>query len=244
LLQIRIRFYIILILVSIFLLFTGCSSPKPPKLVLSEESWHYGEVRPDEKRSHKFILENKGSEELIIESVYSSCGCIETVLSKKNIPAGKKAELEAIFDPYGYEGEITKHVTIKSNDPENPEKKIELNITVLHVPNPDMTLSRQMFNLGDIDRGISENLAIQFTISNNGDADLIIEEFVLDDIFNHGLNFPIVILPGEKYEIELSLNMSQLSEGKFRKTVRIKSNDPQNQTVFIRISGNAIEETQ
>ena len=226
---------------SVFLIFTGCNSQKPPKLALSEENWYYGEVKPDEIVSHTFILKNQGDEELVIESVYSSCGCVETELTKKNISAGKETELKAIFDPYGYEGEITKHVTIKSNDPEEPEKKIELSITVLHVPNPDMSLSRQMFNLGDITVGASKDPSIQFTLSNNGDTDLIIEEFVMEEIFINELSFPIVVTSGEKFKVELTVDISQLSEGEFRKTIRIKSNDPQNQIIFVRISGNVMK---
>jgi len=82
--------------------------------------------------------------------------------------------LKTILDPTGYEGEVSKIVTIKSNDPENPEKKIETTITVLRVPNPDIELSEQTFDLGTISRG--DTPVIKFGISNTGDADLVIEE--------------------------------------------------------------------
>jgi len=72
--------------------------------------------------------------------------------------------------------EISKKFTIKSNDRENPEKRIEATITVLRVSNPDIELSEQTFDLGTINWG--NTLEIKFDISNTGDADLIIEEIV------------------------------------------------------------------
>ncbi len=226
---------IIMMFIAIYLM--GCNQPEPPKLVLSEESWNYGEVAPDKKLSHQFNIKNEGGEKLIIESVYSSCACVVTDLSAKEIAPGKETELTATFDPYGYEGEVSKFITIKSNDPEEPEKKIELTIHVLHVPNPDMTVSQQTFYLGEIDRLSQEKPTIQFTIYNSGDADLIIEDIVIEDIFSHNLNIPLTILPGEKFLVELNVDTNQLSEGEFRKSVRLMSNDLQKQVVFLRIQG-------
>ncbi|MFA5563911.1 MAG: DUF1573 domain-containing protein, partial [Candidatus Caldatribacteriota bacterium] len=164
--KIRICTIIIVILLILFLL-NGCSKPEPPKLTLSEDSWHYGEVTPDQRPAHDFVLKNEGGGKIIIDSVYSSCPCVILDLTEKEIPPGEEVLLKTIFDPTGYEGEVSKIVTIKTNDPENPEKRIDATITVLRVPNPDIELSEQTFDLGSISLG--EIQKIQFTISNTGD---------------------------------------------------------------------------
>ncbi|MDD2353207.1 MAG: DUF1573 domain-containing protein [Candidatus Caldatribacteriota bacterium] len=233
--KIRICTIIIVILLILFLL-NGCSKPEPPKLTLSEDSWHYGEVTPDQRPAHDFVLKNEGGGKIIIDSVYSSCPCVILDLTEKEIPPGEEVLLKTIFDPTGYEGEVSKIVTIKSNDPENPEKRIEATITVLRVPNPDIELSEQTFDLGSISLG--EIQKIQFTISNTGDADLIIEEIVSEDIFTNNLPIPLTIPLEEQFEAEVYMETNQLKEGEFRKAIRIMTNDPQNARIFIRIMGN------
>jgi len=232
--KIRICTIIIVILLILFLL-NGCSKPEPPKLTLSEDSWHYGEVTPDQRPAHDFVLKNEGGGKIIIDSVYSSCPCVILDLTEKEIPPGEEVLLKTIFDPTGYEGEVSKIVTIKTNDPENPEKRIDATITVLRVPNPDIELSEQTFDLGLISLG--EIQKIQFTISNTGDADLIIEEIVSEDIFTHNLPIPLTIPPEEQFEAEVYMKTNQSKEGEFRKAIRIMTNDPQNARVFIRIMG-------
>ena len=226
-----------LFLIFIFTIFlTGCNKTEPPKLVLSKDNWYYGEVTPDQRPSHDFTIKNEGGEKLIIESVYSSCPCVILELPEKEILPGGKISLMTTFDPTGYEGEVSKVVTIKSNDPENPEKTIKTTITVQRVPNPDIELSKQKFDLGNLTR--EEKTSINFTIFNTGDADLIIKEVVSEEIFNHNIKIPLTIAPGEQFQVELSIGSSQLKEGNFRKAVRIMTNDPQNPGLFLRIQGN------
>ena len=226
-----------LFLVFIFTIFlTGCNKTEPPKLVLSEDNWHYGEVTPDQRPSHDFTIKNEGGEKLVIESVYSSCPCVIFELPEKEILPGEKISLMTTFDPTGYEGEVSKVVTIKSNDPENPEKTIKITIAVQRVPNPDIELSEQKFDLGNLTP--KEKISIDFTIFNSGDADLIIKEVVSEEIFSHNIEIPSTVAPGEQFQVELSVDSSQLKEGEFRKAVRIMTNDPQNPALFLRIQGN------
>jgi len=227
---------ILIVILSILFLLNGCSKPEPPKLTLSEDSWHYGEVTPDQRPTHDFIIKNAGEDKLVIESAYPSCPCVILELAKKEIQAGGETILKTTFDPTGYEGYVTKYITIKSNDPENPEKKIETTITVIRVPNPDIELSEQTFDLGTISR--EDTPVIKFGISNTGDADLVIEEVVSEDIFTHNLSMPLTIPPEEQFEAEVYMKTSQLKEGEFRKAIRVMTNDPQNMRVFIRIMGN------
>ncbi len=220
----------------IFIFFIGCSKPRHPKLTLSEDSWYYGEVRPDEITSHLFVLKNEGENKLIIESVYSSCACISLELDEKEIPPGEETFLKTIFDPYGYEDYIEKTITIKSNDPEQSERKVDLSITVLRIPHPEIGISQQTFDLGMIDN-LSELSTLQFTITNAGDMDLIIEDIVTEEIFSHNLDLPLILAPGEQHLSEVYLDTSQMKEGVFRKAIRIMTNDPYNPMVFLRITG-------
>ena len=220
----------------ILFLFSGCSNPEPPKLVLSEDSWYYGKVTPDQRPTHDFIIKNEGEEKLVIEAAYPSCPCIILDLNEKEILPGEEALLKTTFDPTGYEGKVSKLLTVKSNDPENPEQRIEATITVLRVPNPDIELSEQIFDLGTVSR--KDISRIQFIIYNRGDADLIIEEILAEDLFSYNLVTPLRISPGDQFQAELYMEVNQLKEGEFRKAIRILTNDPQNLILFLRFMGN------
>ncbi len=219
----------------LLLFFISCSKPKQPKLTLSEDSWYYGEVKPDQIVSHQFNLKNEGEGKLTIESVYSSCACVSLEMGEKDIPPEGESLLEAIFNPYGYEGYVSKEVIIKSNDPEHPEKRIDLTITVLKVPHPEIELSQQTFDLGVVSS--TEQSVLQFTTSNKGDTELIIEDIVTEEIFSHNLDLPLILTPGEQHLSEVYLDTSQMKEGVFRKAIRIMTNDPYNPMVFLRITG-------
>ena len=159
--QEKIRISILLIAIkSILFLFNGCSNPEPPKITLSEDSWHYGEVTLDERPTHDFIIKNEGGNKLIIESVYSSFPGVSLDLTGKEIPSEEEVLLKTIFDPTGYKGEVTKILIIKSNDLENPKTKIEAKINVLRVPNPDIVLSEQAFDLGNFQPGRNSDYSI------------------------------------------------------------------------------------
>jgi len=229
---------ILAIYILIALIISGCSKPSPPQITLSEESCYYGEVTPDERPTHDFIIKNEGGEKLIIESVYSSCPCAILDLVENEILPGKETLLKTTFDPTGYEGEVNKLITLKSNDPKNPEIVIETSINVLQVPSPDLQLSEQTFDLGTFNEN---NLpVIDFTISNSGGADLIIQEIIAENIFNHNLKIPLTISPAKQFEAQLTINSDLLTAGDFRKSIRINSNDPKKSMVFLRLMGSFI----
>jgi hypothetical protein len=88
----------IVIIIGTYLIFNSIRnrSEQPPKIVISETEWDYGVVKPDDKPTHIFTIKNEGDEELIIERVRVSCGCVKVAISNKNIKPGKSAELKAV----------------------------------------------------------------------------------------------------------------------------------------------------
>ena len=117
------------------------SGPKP-RILVSEEEWDFGKVTQGEKPTHIFIVKNGGEEDLIIEGVKESCPCIEASISTTLIKPGESAELKVTYDTTDYMGKDEKHVHIYSNDPQVPDKKINLyvEIEVFQIPNliPDL----------------------------------------------------------------------------------------------------------
>ena len=108
-----------------------------PKILVSEEKWDFGKVTQGEKPSHIFIVKNGGEGDLIIDSLKGSCPCIETSISATLIKPGESAELKVSYDTTDYVGKDEKHLHIYSNDPQVPDKRINLYVEteVFQTPN-------------------------------------------------------------------------------------------------------------
>ena len=61
-----------------------------------------------------FTFENEGTEDLIISSVTTTCGCTVPKYDTKPIPPGERKS-EVVFDTSGRSGMQTKTITVKSN---------------------------------------------------------------------------------------------------------------------------------
>ena len=210
-------------------------SKLPPKLVLSEEEWDFGKVKPNSKPSHTFILTNKGGKALFIDRVRVSCGCIKTSLSTDKILSGKSAELSVTFDTTGYEGTIGKAIYINTNDEKESEKKIRVIIDVEHLTKPKIKVSKDLWELGLISEG--DVRTFKGEIENIGDADLIIDNMVIFDNIEHNFTLPLTILPNDEFEFVLIYDFTGHKLGEVREAIRFHCNDSKNETFFITVSG-------
>jgi hypothetical protein len=210
-------------------------SIRPPQISISEEEWDFGKVRPGTQPQHKFIITNKGTEDLIIERVWASCGCVKTSMFINHILPGKSADLQTIFNTGGYVGMLEKIIYIKSNDPEIPEKQIKLKVEIEHQFKPQINIPATEWNMGLISQG--DILSLSFTIENQGDADLIIDKIDTYEHIQVNSALPLKILPKEKFELVLIYDSTNHELGDVKEAVRIYCNDPTMESFVIRISG-------
>ena len=232
-------FIVIIIIISVILIFNYIQNKplQPPKISLSEEEWDFGMVKPDDKPTHIFILKNEGNEDLIIERVRVSCGCVKTSISTKLIKPGKSAELKATFDTTGYDGKIEKDIYIKSNDPleQGLEKKVTLYIEIEYYSKPVISIFQNEWNFGLISQGDKPNF--NFIIENKGDEDLIIEKIDNYEHISHNFILPLTISPEEKHEATLTYNSIEHELGEVREAIMILSNDPKRAVSPLRVKG-------
>jgi hypothetical protein len=84
-------------------------------LVFNEYEHQFGKVAEGEKISWQFTYENKGTADLILNSVTTTCGCTVPKFETKPVPPGGSGNLEVVFDTSGRNGMQTKTITVKSN---------------------------------------------------------------------------------------------------------------------------------
>jgi hypothetical protein len=122
----RIQLYLLIIILAV----AGCSGNKPKDrnnaesrssdtgkavLVFREYEHLFGKVHEGEKAGCIFTFENKGTADLVIVSVTTTCGCTVPKYDRKPVAPGKTGTLEVIFDTSGKNGIQTKTITVRSN---------------------------------------------------------------------------------------------------------------------------------
>src|SRR5664280_846025 len=85
------------------------------EIIFREYQHDFGKVAEGEKVSCTFTFDNKGTENLIISSATTTCGCTVSKYDKKPIPPGTSGNLDVVFDTSGRNGMQTKTITVKSN---------------------------------------------------------------------------------------------------------------------------------
>lgn len=85
------------------------------ELIFNEYEHHFGRVAEGEKVSYQFMFENKGTGDLVLNSVTTTCGCTVPKYDTKPIKPGETGKLEVVFDTSDRNGMQTKTITVRSN---------------------------------------------------------------------------------------------------------------------------------
>ncbi|MGR3319653.1 MAG: DUF1573 domain-containing protein, partial [Candidatus Anammoxibacter sp.] len=110
---------------------TNKKTEKLPNISVKEPDYNFGKVYRGIKVEHVFRFKNEGKSELKIEKARTSCGCTAAIISSKNIPPNEYGEVKVTFNTQAYIGNVTKKVTIYSNDPDTPKYKLTIAGTVI-----------------------------------------------------------------------------------------------------------------
>jgi len=123
-----------LLLLTVIVFIAGCSTAQPstagPRIYFDEDSVDLGKLAPGVSLDYTFHFENVGNEPLIIEDVWARAeeGCCppHPVVYPTTLQPGDEGTLR-IQKSYR-EGLHLFEITVKSNDPVEPEKKLYLTV--------------------------------------------------------------------------------------------------------------------
>ena len=106
----------------------------PPKLVIPEKTYDFGEQSNQGDVIHKFVVKNEGGSLLKIINVRPSCGCTIANISPRDIPPGQSGTIEAKLSLRGRKGPQHKRITVESNDPVAKTVTLMLRGTAVDTP--------------------------------------------------------------------------------------------------------------
>lgn len=161
----------------------------------------WGIVRPkDNPLKGKFIIKNTGTDTLKIVNVQPTCGCTYAPLNKNILLPNETTDLAVTLSISNYEGPISKHIRIYSNDPKHSLIDLELkaNIEREVFVSPSNIVSFTDLKVGQTGKQLLE-------IRNRTTKDVkIFVSSVIPSELQVKIKDGTIIKPGSVYPLELS----------------------------------------
>lgn len=117
-----------------------------PVISFDQPTYDFGTLIQGKKVDHTFVLRNKGDAPLTIGKIKTSCGCTAATISSKTIAPGKTGEIAASFNSASFSGNISKTISVESNDPQAPSTTL----TIKGVVTEELSISPRQVSLGNI----------------------------------------------------------------------------------------------
>jgi hypothetical protein len=86
----------------------------------------FGEIWQGEEAHCLFTVKNTGGADLRILEVRPDCGCTVAEVSRDTIPPGQGAEIKATFRSVGYRSQVSKGITLNSDDPHRSQARLTI----------------------------------------------------------------------------------------------------------------------
>lgn len=119
---------------------TYAYKPLPPKgtpqadVTLTPTNRDLGYVGNKDVVDLHYAVVNQGNQDLIVDSMVTSCGCTTAELSNNIIPPGTRADLKVRFDAGFHQVEhgeqVVRLVWLKTNDPDTPIATARMTATI------------------------------------------------------------------------------------------------------------------
>ncbi|UCE20328.1 MAG: choice-of-anchor D domain-containing protein [Gemmatimonadota bacterium] len=209
-----------------------------PDIDLSAVSHDFGEVDVGQIADEDFLIYNRGTAELTIDSLKAQPDAFTFFGPDfpETVAPGDSFALSVSFAPT-FMGEISGDLTLFSDDPDEGEFMVFLS-GVGAAPKIESSATSYIF--GRVKLGESETW--EFLISNVGTRDLIIES-VEPDTSDYAVTveeeFPLILEPGE--DIVVGVIFQPSAVGMISGRLIIRSNDPEQASLHVTLLGHGAE---
>ena len=138
------RFFLIIIL---FLTASTLSfADKGPRISFTTDHHDFGNVLQGKTVEYTFRFENKGTEDLLIKEVTTSCGCTAALVSSSTVKPGENGEITVSYDSQGRAGAVSRTITVVSNDLVEPVKELTITATVTSSMHTTFNVNESLFS--------------------------------------------------------------------------------------------------
>jgi len=208
-----------------------------PKLeVVGGDTYNWGQVKPSANPLKGTLkLKNAGNQPLEIKSVKPSCGCTATKLDKEILQPGEVASVDVSLNIGTATGQVTKTITISSNDPNNETKIVWLKAEVVRA----IMLSMPYIAFTDLNIGKESTASI--TVKNNSSENVTFFGFEGTAGLAVTPKGKLELKPGEEFKLCATLVPDK--EGYYSGTVKFSTSHPDFPSVEVPVYGNVLKPT-
>lgn len=202
------------------------------KITFEKTELDFGELESGKVADLEFKFKNTGDETLIIKNISSSCGCTVTKVEKKEYKAGEEGTVPVKFFSRGYNGKITKTITVSTNDPENVYTRLKVmgNVVLKDFAQWEI-IGVDRLDFKEVTMGQKYTETIKF--KNTGTIELRIVEVTHAPEISPEFNKK-VLAPDEEGEVSIVFKPMQV--GRFAAFMRIRTNAYKQRSVIIKLS--------
>jgi hypothetical protein len=200
-----------------------------PRLGVEGAVFDFGTVERGMRVEHTFGLPNRGSGDLRIDHVKSSCGCTVAVVSEQIVPPGGEARVAVSLDTAGLAGRTTKTVTLYTNDPELPA----LGLSLVGMVAADLVIAPKPLYLGHLRRAAVVRREVLITPGREGAAYTVERVEHTNPAVRARLE-PRGDGPGQRLVIELDRDMPL---GRFNETLTLRTTSPREPVMTLPVFG-------
>jgi hypothetical protein len=101
-----------------------------PRISVEPAVFDFGKAQQEKTLEKEFTVRNLGNEDLVIESVSTTCGCTVAEGYSKVIKPGASTPLRVKLQTRTSSGRLSRSVLIKSNDPSGRPLELKVEATV------------------------------------------------------------------------------------------------------------------
>ena len=201
-----------------------------PMIWFKDRIIDFGQMKQADHATHTFKFENRGTQPLAILKIETSCGCTAAAPADSLILPGASSGIEVTFSSRDFEGEHSKTVIVRTNDPAEPR----IDLTLLADIIPFIRQDREWIDFGRTEVGTARTEAALIT------ADLG-SEFAIPAIHGGESVVEWKIIPASVpdeigYRIEASLR-PDAPLGNFTERIEIDVHHPSRQKARIGLRG-------
>ena len=107
-----------------------------PRLRVEPASFDFGKAAQHKTLRKVFSIRNFGNQDLVIESVSTTCGCTAALMDSQVVKPGGTTPLRVSLETRSYSGRVRRSVMLRSNDPVAALFEVKVEATVEAPPQP------------------------------------------------------------------------------------------------------------
>lgn len=209
-----------------------------PKLVIDKIQHDFGRIMDTASVFIDIPFKNTGTGTLEIIDTHATCGCTIGRLEQTSYAPGQAGMFKIEFKPQGKNGPQLQRITIRSNDPVQPELSVSITAEV----EPVVMIEPKLLQFGEVKKG-EERTANVKVIGRTDDFAATFGTVSNDDALSlEVLSTREVELNGKKMrETELKVTLKNKAPvGRLQQSASIRTNDPRMPAVTVQIMGEVV----